>query len=86
MAAAIVDRDAEAAAVALAGWTADALPALGAADEPLRAIGIGATLMVRKAGVSTWAGARRTAAEEATAPNIAAVAEPVAAPGARLVG
>ena len=86
IAAAGVDRDAEATAVALAGWATDALPALGAADEPFRAVGIGATLTIRKAGVPTRAGVWRTAADEATAPDTAAVAEPMAALGARLVG
>jgi len=41
--------------------------------------------MVRKASVPTRASSWRTAAEEATAPNTAGGAEPVAAPGAGLV-
>jgi hypothetical protein len=83
---AAVDRDAEAAAVALAGWAPDALPALRAAAPPLLTVGVRATLTSRKAGVPTrTGGVWRTAAEEA-APKTAAVAEPVAAPGTGLVG
>lgn len=47
IAAAGVDRDAEAAAVALAGRAADAPPALRAAGQPLRAVGVSATLPSR---------------------------------------
>jgi hypothetical protein len=85
IAAAGVDRDAEAATVALAGRAADAPPALGAAGQPLRAVGVSATLTSREAGVPTLSGARRTAAEAATDPEAEAMTEPLAAPGAGLV-